>query len=125
MLKFAAALFALMSVTPATAAETKPMTPPGAWMKVIKDAVRTQLKQPEIVTFNRIFYVDVKAGDGSYPVCGFVSFKQEAKKHPEKQPFQGRFTPNGTSGTVSGLELGQTDAQKLAIADACKKSGIQ
>ncbi|MDB5524022.1 MAG: hypothetical protein JWM58_1785 [Rhizobium sp.] len=113
----------LLSVGPAAA---KGMTPPGKWLTVIKDAIRAELKDPEIATFNRIFFASGKVDGGGFPVCGFVGFKQKTDKHPTKQPFFGLITPpdTGIAGKFESIRLGTTAKQADEIAQTCKQHGI-
>jgi len=116
-------VLALAGTGPAFAKGT---TPPGKWLKVIKDAVRAGLNQPKIVTFNRIFFADTKTAEGAYPVCGFVSFKQKPEQHPDKMPFFGLMTQPSAdvTGTFGALQLGQSATKTQDIATLCKKYEI-
>ena len=101
-------------------------TPPGPWLPVVKDAIREKLKNPEYVTFKRVFFVDKKTDDGAFPVCGFVNFKDKEEDHPAKQPFFGLLTPPdaGKSGTFASIQLGGTPEQIKEIATTCKNYGV-
>jgi hypothetical protein len=101
-------------------------TPPGPWLPVVKDAIREKLKNPEYVTFKRVFFVDKKTDDGGFPVCGFVSFKQTLKEHPAHQSFFGLLTPPeaGKAGAFASIQLGETTDQANEIATTCKNYGV-
>jgi hypothetical protein len=114
---------AVIGAPPVLAAGT---TPPGPWLPVVKDAIREALKNPEYVTFKRIFFVNRKTDDGVYPVCGTVNFKQRQEEHAAHEPFFGLLTPPeaGKAGSFASIQLGETTDQANEIATTCKNYGV-
>jgi hypothetical protein len=117
------AVLALIGAESALAAGT---TPPGPWLPVVKDAIREKLKNPEYVTFKRVFFANKKTDDGAFPVCGFVNFKQKKHEHAAKESFFGLLTPPeaGKAGGFASIQLGETPEQANAIATTCKNYGV-
>jgi len=123
MSKFApAALLLAFAVAQPAFAEGK--TPTGDWLPVIKDAIRTELKNPVYVTFRRIFFVDKKTDSGAVPVCGFANFKQKKEQHAATKAFFGLLVPPGVGqkGSFASIQMG--DEKDQGIAKTCKDYGI-
>jgi hypothetical protein len=120
---FALLALAAIDAQPAFAAGT---TPPGPWMPVVKDAIREALKNPEYVTFKKVFFVNRKTDNGAFPVCGTVNFKQKQTEHAAHQPFFGLLTPPeaGKAGSFASIQLGATTDQANEIAATCKNYGV-
>jgi len=123
MSRFApAALLLAFAIAQPAFAEGK--TPTGDWLPVIKDAIREQLKNPNYVTFRRIFFVDKKNDKGAVPVCGFANFKQKKEEHAATKAFFGLLVPPGAGqkGSFTSIQMG--DEKDQAIAKICKDDGI-
>lgn len=116
-------ILVLVLAAAASAAATG-TTPPGPWLPVIKDAIRTALKDPEYVTFRRVFFVNRRTDDGAVPVCGFVSFKQRKEEHAVWQSFFGLLTPPdaGKAGSFAAIRMGDEKAGE--IATICRNYGV-
>lgn len=116
-----ALLLALAVTQPVHAAGT---TPPGAWLPVIKDAIREKLNNPGYVTFRRIFFVDKKTDDGAVPVCGFANFKQKQEEHAATKAFFGLLTPpdSGKKAGFASIQMGEKGDKE--IATICRNYGV-
>jgi hypothetical protein len=114
----------LLAAGPAAAGGT---TPPGLWLKAIKDELRQQLHNPKYVAFSRIFYVETKTTEGGMPVCGFVATRQShSAAYGQKQPFFGLLTATDAAKPASfgSVEIGATSKQAADIAATCSKYGL-
>jgi hypothetical protein len=120
-------LFAGLVLLGAGPAHAAGKTPPGVWLKAIKDQVRTQLQGPKHASFSRIFYTETKTPEGAMPVCGFVSTRPtQYSAYGQKQSFFGLLTATDAAqpATFGSVQIGATAKQAEDIATTCRKYGL-